>query len=589
MQSARRITRQQAATLAELFYQRVQQNPDQVAYREFNKEGGEWESHTWASMGRRVARWRRVLQQHGLQAGERVALMLRNSTAWVVFDQAALSLGLVTVPLYMDDRADNIAYILREAGVSLLLLENQRQLNKLHDTEDWPQEVQILRLDQADEWLPEDDGADWRPHPGAADDLASIVYTSGTTGRSKGVMLSHRNLFSNVDSALDFLTISSEDSLLSFLPLSHTLERTVGYYLPLAIGATVAYARSVQQLATDLQSIRPSILISVPRIYEQVYNKIQHQLARQSGLARALFHLALKIGWRRFEYQQGRAGWHPGLLLWPLLNAKVARPILAKLGGQLRVAICGGAPLPPDVGRLFIALGLPLLQGYGLTEHSPIIAANHPDDNIPDSIGLSLPRIETRLGENDELQVRSESVMQGYWQNAEATAAVLDGDGWLHTGDIARREENGHWFITGRLKDIIVMSNGEKVPPGDMEMAIGIDPWFEQIMVIGEGKAFLAMLAVLDREAWEGLAKELQLAADDPVSLRDKRVEKAVLHRAKQHLKAFPGYAQIRRAHVSLTPWTVESGFMTPTLKLKRPQILRHHAEDIERLYQQLS
>jgi long-chain acyl-CoA synthetase len=256
--------------------------------------------------------------------------------------------------------------------------------------------------------------------------------------------------------------------------LSHMLERTLGYYIPMMTGATVAYARSVPQLGEDLVTIRPTILISVPRIYERVYARIQEQLATKSGFARKLFETTVNAGWERFLIQQGRAAWSPKMLLWPLLNVLVARKILHKLGGRLRVAIAGGAALAPHIAKTFIGLGLPLIQGYGLTETSPIISGNKVGDNIPDSVGEPLDGVRVRVADNGELLVKGDGVMLGYWNSPEATQRIIDADGWLHTGDQVRIE-SGHIFITGRLKEIIVLANGEKVAPGDMEQAIAAD------------------------------------------------------------------------------------------------------------------
>ncbi len=341
------------------------------------------------------------------------------------------------------------------------------------------------------------------------------------------------------------------------------------------VGAEVAYARSVLLLAEDLQTIHPTILVSVPRIYERVYAKISAQLAEKSSLAGKLFAAAVNVGWRRFLFAQGRGGWCPTFLAWPLLNKLVASKIMAKLGGRLRLAICGGAPLSPDVAKTFIGLGLDLRQGYGLTETSPVISVCRGEKNIPSSVGEPLEGVEVMIGEKDELLTRSDCVMLGYWNNPQATRDMIDEQGWLHTGDKARIDD-GVVTITGRLKEIIVLSNGEKVPPADMEMAIAMDPLFEQCMVIGEGKPYLSLLAVLNPEQFEKLA----------LALDDGKLETEVLARVTAQIQAFPGYAQIRRAHCELVPWSIEQGLITPTLKLKRKRIMAHYADQVEVLYQ---
>jgi long-chain acyl-CoA synthetase len=418
--------------------------------------------------------------------------------------------------------------------------------------------------------------------------LASIVYTSGTTGRPKGVMLSHENLLCNAFYASQCADFGPHEVFLSFLPLSHTLERTGGYYLPMLLGAEVAYARSVTQLAQDLQEIRPTVLISVPRIYERFYRRIQDGLEKQGRLPGQLFGLAVRVGWRHFEHSQGRAGWHPELLLWPLLRKRVAARVTERLGGRLRLAISGGAALSPEIARVFIGLGVPIYQGYGLTEASPVVSSNRPGSNLPSSIGPPLPGIEMKISEDGELLTRSRCVMRGYWKNAEATRAIIDAEGWLHTGDKASVDASGHFSIVGRVKDIIVLSNGEKVPPTDIESAILLDPLFEQAMVVGEGKPFLAALVVLNEEHWREFAASLAVDPGNPAILRDPKVTKALLRRIVAHLRHFPGYAQIRRLHAELKPWTVDAGLLTPTLKLKRDQVLDRYRAEVEAMYANL-
>ncbi|HSN41289.1 MAG TPA: long-chain fatty acid--CoA ligase [Burkholderiales bacterium] len=594
-ESAHVISAGAAVTLDGLFRERADRTPDQVACRDFNRQHGNWRDCTWAQLDHQVARWQAALEKDGLKAGDRVAVMLRNSPEWVIFDQAALGLGLVVVPLYTQDRPDNIAYILNDAGCKVLLFEGMEQwqglagardrlgslvrilaVNALTDAVDEP------RLKWIGEWLPDEGGATRHaPHDPHA--LATIVYTSGTTGRPKGVMLSHNNILSNVDALLDgVMRPRQEDCFLSFLPLSHTFERTVGYYLPMATGSTVVYARSIPLLAEDLQTMRPTMLVSVPRIYERVYGAIRARLDEGPPLRKKLFQLAVDTGYARFEHAQGRGPWLPSFLLWPALDALVAKRVLARLGGRMRAAMSGGAALSPDVSRVFVGLGLTVIQGYGLTETSPVVCANRPDDNLPGSIGKPIPGVEIRLGANDELLVRGPNVMLGYWNDEQATRAMIQPDGWLHTGDTARIGELGHVFITGRLKEIIVMSNGEKIPPADMEAAIMRDPLFDQVMLLGEGKPYLSVMAVLNGDCWSRLAAGHGLGAD---AVKTKQAEDIVLERIAGQLAEFPGYARVRRAVLTLEPWTIENGLLTPTMKLKRSRVMEKFNAEIDRIY----
>ncbi|MBI5450390.1 MAG: long-chain fatty acid--CoA ligase [Gammaproteobacteria bacterium] len=590
------ITPGQAKTLDGLFRLRAQRSPDAVAYRYYDDVEMQWCQITWSELALRVARWQTALGNERLDAGSRVAVLLRNCCEWVIYEQAALGLGLVVVPLYANDRPDNIAYILNETQARVLLIEGHEHwlalraslqtvaalqrivtLGQIGDRSD-------LRLAVVHDWLP-GQGAAVPEHRGSADALATIVFTSGTTGRPKGVMLSHRNILENAGACQACVTVYSDDVFLSFLPLSHMFERTVGYVLPMMAGATVAFARSIPQLSEDLVTIQPTILISVPRIYERVYGRIQDQLATRSVIARQLFGLAVAVGWREFEYRQQHRGWSATLLLWPVLKKLVADKVMARLGGRVRIAVCGGAPLSSGVARLFIGLGLNLLHGYGMTETGPVIAANSTRNNIPASVGPALQGIEVRIAENGELMTRSACVMLGYWNNPQATRDIIEADGWLHTGDRARIE-HGHIFITGRVKEIIVMSNGEKVPPADIEMAITADPMIDQALVIGEGRPYLAALLVLNQQKWPAFAAQLGLnpAASDVLS--DARLSNAVVQRVAEHMQGFPGYASVRRVALLREPWTVDNGLLTPTLKLKRNSLVERYASQVDALYQ---
>jgi long-chain acyl-CoA synthetase len=587
-----------AGTLDGLFRERVQRTPESTAYRDYNPQHENWRDYTWAQIDHQVARWQAALEKDGLKAGDRVAVMLRNSTEWVIFDQAALGLGLVVVPLYTQDRPDNVAYILQDSGCKVLLLGSHAQwtafdevrsqlggLVRLLTVEPLPGVADDPRLQSIEQWLPEQ-GGETRHLPRGGDALATIVYTSGTTGKPKGVMLSHKNILSNAYAGLQVLTVRSEDSFLSFLPLSHTFERTCGYYLTMMCGATVTYARGIPQLGEDLLAIRPTMLISVPRIYERIWGAIRAKLDEGSPLKKKLFMMAVNVGYARFEQAQGRGSWKPSFLLWPILNALVASKVLARLGGRMVAAMSGGAALPPEVSRVFIGLGLPVLQGYGLTETSPMACANSPADNLPASVGKPLPGVEVKIGENNALMIKGPNVMLGYWNNEPATRAMIQADGWLNSGDTARIDGQGHVFITGRLKEIIVMSNGEKLPPVDMENAILRDPLFEQVMLLGEAKPYLSVLAVLNGEHWKQLALDKGWNPEDPHQMRSREVESEITARIALQIKEFPGYAQVRRATVSLEPWTMDNGLLTPTLKLKRPKVMEKFMAEIDHMYE---
>lgn len=591
------IPAETAVTLDGLLRERIRRSPDAVAYSDFDYRRGVWRDYTWAQVEQEVARWQTALMRDGLKPGDRVAVMMRNCPYWVVFDQAALGLGLVVIPLYTVDRPDNASYIMQDAGVRLLLVETLEQWHQFKPLRDQlgcltrvlsvqapAGEIEDPLLATVGQWLP-DEGGELRASNANPDDLATIIYTSGTTGRPKGVMLSHRNMLSNAHACLQTFRVLTSDVFLSFLPLSHTFERTVGYYLTMMAGAQVVYARSIPLLAEDLQKVRPTAIISVPRIYERIYAAINANLDKSSPVKRKLFQLAVDVGWSRFLHEQKRGPWRASHLLWPVLDVLVAQKVLTRLGGRVRVAMAGGAALSPDVSRMFVALGLRILQGYGMTETSPVVCVNRAESNDPASVGHLIPGVEVRLGERSALLVKGPNVMLGYWNNPEATKAMFTPDGWLNTGDTARIDETGRIFITGRIKEIIVTSTGEKVPPVDMESAIARDTLFEQVMIIGEGRSFLSALTVLNREKWEALAREFGLDPNAPNVLQSTQAEQMVLERIAHQVKDFPGYAQVRRAAMTLEPWGVDNGLLTPTLKMRRAKVLEYHGADIERIY----
>ena len=584
----------QAGSIFGLFQERVRRSPGHCAYRQFNPQSQQWEDYSWQDIANQVVLWHTGLAAEGLKPGDRVAICLRNCREWVTYEIAAQSLGLVTVPIYTNDRSDNMAYVLEDSGTRLLLVEHQRQWQGIVDTrKKLPNLKRVLCLsaikDCDDEilravslWLPR--SGELVDRSGKPDNLASIVYTSGTTARPKGVMLTHYNMIWDAWAGLQHIKVYPDDLALSFLPLSHTLERTIGYYLIMMSGATVAYSRSIPDLAEDMKFLRPTLIVSVPRIFERIYMRIQDGLNEKPAPLRWLFRVAVTAGWTRFETQQGRSSsfwWKP---LWPLFNKLFASRIQDAFGGQLRFAISGGAPLSFPVARVFLAFGINIQQGYGLTETSPVISVNKLEDNLPETVGTVFRDAEVRIGEDDELQVRSPGVMMGYWNNHTASYQTIDTDGWLHSGDKARIDPDGHITITGRIKEVIVLANGEKVPPADLEMVLTADPLFDHVMIIGEGHSFLAALIVLNHAQHSALAahnKELAQLGTSSTEFKE-----YLLQRIFPMLHDFPGYMQIFGLAVVDEAWTVENELMTPTLKLKRHAIIARHAAEVDEIYQ---
>jgi len=533
--------------------------PERVLYRQF-LEGG-WRDISAREIAAYAARWQAFLRAEGLAPGDRVALCLKNGIHWVAADQGALGLGLVVVPLYADDNPENVAWCLENSGARLLVAESSRMANGLQSVAASLPRVLCLAADPGsghdavEAVLPKqapafevaalEDGA-----------LATICYTSGTVGRPKGVMLTHGNILANVSACERLRMARSDDVFLSLLPVSHMFERTGGYYLPLAIGAKVTYARSISQLAEDLASERPTVMFAVPRVFEKFAARVDEALAKSPAKKR-LFDLVVAAGGRAERREAGLAD----RAVLALLRNRVAGPVLARLGGRMRFAVLGGAPLDPAIAWLFVGLGLPVLQGYGMTEASPVISVNRLEGNVPESVGLPLDNVEVRIAANGELLARGPSVMKGYWSNPEASAKSLDREGWLHTGDLAEIRD-ARIYIRGRLKDVLVLSNGEKLPPQDVELAILGDGVFEQGILIGEGRPFLTLVAVT-RES----------------------DEKTLIRRANDRLKEFPRYIRVRRVVATHEPWTVENGLLTPTLKVKREPVQKKFSAEIERAY----
>lgn len=541
------------------FLDQYRTRTDKVLYRQWVGDG--WQDFSAGEILELAARWQEGFRRCAFEKGDRVAICLRNGAHWIAIDQAALGLGLVVVPLYVSDNPENIAYCAANSDSRILVLENDRMVETMRRS--MPHEPTIVCLQggpergaaSVEQWLP----AAARPFEVTeleADALATICYTSGTTGRPKGAKLSHRNILSNVDMVLKAVDLHDDDVLLSIIPLSHMFERTAGYYTPLKRGITVAYSRGVQQIAEDLQTIRPTILMAVPRIYERFLARIEQGLGG-SRLKRALFHRTVELGWRVYRKEAN------GLqqMQYRLLKGLVADKILQRLGGRVRLSVVGGAAVEERIARTFIGLGLSLLQGYGLTECSPVVAANREGDPDPTSCGYPLQGVEIRVNESHELLVRGPNVMLGYWRDPEATARILDAEGWLNTGDQVEIR-NGKIYIRGRTKDILVLSNGEKLPTEAVETAIVNDPAFEQVMLVGEGKPYVILVAVTQE-----------------------RDEKKLVRRANDQLREFPRYVRVRRAILEKEPWTVENGALTPTMKIKRREVLQRYRSQIDTIY----
>lgn len=595
----------QLKTLDQFIPARAKIAPHTEALRQFDRRTNTWERISYRDLDERIQQWRKAFCKMGLKHGDRVAILLPNGVDAVCCDQAVLANGLVPVPLHAIDTAGSSAFIIADSQATVLVTNRQNRWDSIYLTHTvMPYLKDVIFTDESspesrqdgvnhwdlESWLATGHDVTELPQGPSEDDLAAIVYTSGTTGKPKGVMLTHKNVVSNVINTLKTVYPKPGDVFLSFLPVSHTFERMAGYYLALGMGCTIVYTRSIQQLAEDFRIVRPNVIISVPRIYERIFAKVQAKLARESKFVRFLFNWAVEVGWRRFcahyrlPTQQGTLSVLDPIV-WPILERLVSKTLLNQFGGQLRIAISGGAAMNPKVAKAFCGLGLPIIQGYGMTESSPIIAGNSLTYNHPSTVGKPLPETQVRLGEDNEIQVKSPSVMKGYWNRPQASREAFTDDGWLKTGDVGEFDREGFLKIVGRIKEIIVTSTGEKVPPADLELAIEIDPLFDQAYVIGENRPFISSIVVLNKEEWKKLASTLDLDPNDPESLIATVTRNAVLKRIKAAAKGFPQYALPRNVCMTLEPWTIENGLITPTLKLKRKALSEKFAPQIQTLY----
>jgi len=586
-----------ARSLYALFRERIRRSHGATAYKEYDAIAGVWRDYTWAYISELVDCFRAALAREGLSAGDRVAVLLPNGVDWACFDLAAHSLGLVLVGLYPHETAATNAYILGHSDTRLVLLDTvarwtalapfaselpslQRVWVKARPSEiNFPPRVDVTYLSEfisgpAQKLPPE--------YAGEPDDVATLIYTSGTTGQPKGVMLSHFALLWNAQTAGSVVPPHPDDIFLSVLPLAHAFERTVGFYLPMMAGCTVAYARSAQELSQDFLAIRPTVMLGVPLLFERMAAAIEAKVAG-NFIKRKLLHAAIAAGWSQFLAQQRSS--KPALvrsLLWRTVDRLVARRVRAAFGGRLRVAISGGAPLQRNVSRMLLGLGLPIVEGYGLTEAGPVVTANSLADNRPGSVGRPLPGVQVKLGAQNELLLHTPAVMAGYWKDETRTRQVLDAAGWLSTGDIADLDEQGRIFIGGRLSEMIVLSIGEKINPNAVEAELCRDPLFRQAAVVGDGRPFTAAIIVLNPEVWQALAAEQGFDPNNPNGPESKI---ALLARITAAVAELPRHAQPRTCHFTLTPWTIEAGLLTPTLKVKRDLIISVFTREIEALY----
>jgi len=584
-----------AATIAQTFEQQAQKYDARAFLKD--KHLKTWRDHSWGSINDRVMRLRGGLARLGIRAGNRVAILAENGPHWVVFDQAVLGLGAIVVPLYTTSGPEETRHVIADSGARLIGVHGDAMAAKVRGLGGIPEVEGIIAMHPGAVAV-DDSGlaviqlsrlSEIDPMPaieGNRDDLATFIYTSGTTGMPKGVMLTHGNILSNCDSNLHALGLGENDGLLSFLPVAHAFERTAGYYTVMAAGGTIAYAEGLTQIAQNLLEIEPTVVLTVPRLLEVIYSRIMRTVEADSPLRQKLFHAALATGMRAAEYR------HRGQSIPPHIAAAMAlfrRVVFARIraifGSRLRYLIAGGAPLAIEVNRLLAAAEVPIVEGYGLTEASPVVAVNLHGATRIGTVGRPLKNIEVKTAPDGELLIHGPNVMAGYYHREDDTREVIDADGWLHTGDIVQIDD-GFIRITDRKKEIIVLSGGKNVSPANLETRLASDPYIAQACVIGDRRKHLAALLVPNFENLAEQLKRSDFAGLLPEELINHRKFRELFQaRVREFNKPLSDVEAIAAFTLIAKPFTQENGELTPTMKLRRRVVQEHYRSEIESMY----
>jgi long-chain acyl-CoA synthetase len=533
--------------------------------------------------------------RRGIKKGDRVALLSANRPEWAIVDFACLIVGAVLVPIYPSLSAAQVQYIIGDASARLLFAENQRQAEKASELKARGELEEIWTFDENDSGIAnfpnlldralktlETDRREVKKISDSitGEDLATLIYTSGTTGLPKGVMLTHGNLLSNREGALEILDIGAHDVMLSLLPLAHVFERLAGHFVPLIGGATVAYAESPLTVAKNITEVKPTLMIAVPRFYEKMMRRILEAMKKSPPLKRTFFNWALKTG-RKASDRGKTEGWKLRLA-----DKMVFSKLKERVGGRLRFFISGGAALPPDVGRFFEAAGITIIEGYGLTEASPVLSVNRLENYRFGTVGHPLPNVEIKIAEDGEILARGPNVMKGYLNLPGDTKAALDDDGFLHTGDLGRLDDDGFLIITGRKKEIMVTSSGRNIAPTPIENLLKASPYIAEIMLIADNRPFVTALIVPDFDHLESEGIGASEADGDREKLVQSRQVKRIFEYEINRLSAgLSEYERVGKFALLPKEFSIEEGELTPTLKLKREVILEKYLELIEEMY----
>jgi len=558
------------------------------------RAGKGWRSLTVKEFEKAVRDCAARLSLVGVSMGDRVALFAENRPEWHIVDFACHLLGAVPVPIYATLPAPQVRYIVADSGSKLLLVSGRERARTALEAAHGLTSVKVIGIDPglADGLpsigeLPLPSRKQRRePPPLTGKDLASLIYTSGTTGDPKGVMLTHRNFVSQFLAVRPLYPINDRDVSMSFLPLSHVFERTVDYVF-FHCGVQINYVESIERVPTQLTEIRPTIMVSVPRLFERSYIKIISKVQQEGGAKKRLFGWALRVG-REVKEAEWK-GERPSAFArgkYAVAKGRIFSKVLERMGGRLRFAISGGAPLAREVAEFFDIIGLPVLQGYGLTETAPVIAANRLERNRLGSVGPLLTGVEVRIADDGEIICRGPNIMLGYWNKPEATAEAIDRDGWLHTGDVGYLDRDGYLFITDRKKDIIVTSGGKNVAPQPIEGRLGATPYIAQVVLIGDKYPYLTALIVPNFENLEAHLAEKGVRGLERADIAIHPETEALIAAAVKSVNGgLAVHERIRRFTLLPREFSLEEGEMTPTLKVRRRVIAERYRSRIEGMY----
>ena len=595
------------STIPELYqFLTEEYKPEAERFVLHRKVEGKYKGITYNELKEETNSFAYGLSSLGVGKGDKVAIISENRPEWVYSDFAILELGGIDVPLFPSLTADSIEFILNNSEAKGVIISNKFQLNKISKIIDKCKHIKFIIVLNENDFdadvknlhtfkQVQDLGNSYQPsHPNLLEDsikkidendVCTLIYTSGTTGEPKGVILTHKNIMSNVNSTLEIYPITKDDVFLSFLPLCHSFERMAGYYSAFAAGAPVYYAESIETVAANLIEVKPTIMTSVPRLFERIYSKIIKNVESQPEKKQKIFYGALNIG---NQYANAK---REGKISLPLrIKHKVAdklvfKKLKEKTGGNLRFFISGGAALPRALGDFFESTGIIIIEGYGLTESSPVIAANRFDDYKFGTVGKPLPGVEVKIASDGEILARGPNIMQGYYKNKKETEATLI-DGWLHTGDIGVFDADGFLMITDRKKHLFKTSAGKYIAPTPIENTFLASKFIDQFIVIGDRRMFLSALVVPDFEALKEYAdsNKIPYASEEDLTKNDK-IYKLLEQDMNQLQKKLANYERIRRFSVLHKPFTIESGEITPSLKIRRKAIESNYGELIEQMY----